>query len=94
MGGLGKNKFVSFGLPVVLLTILGSFGIKEFAELRIEHKAKKTHALTASEIQGIKNLEKRAFNMGTEFERLQKKVDIDTWEQKRLPRPGESTKDL
>ena len=139
-----------------------------------------THALTESEIQGIKNLEKKPFNMGTEFEvsadecmlsvqsatswsffiwsprtrldwtvfglqgyeslqvptavetsrhskhlwptlravladpalapsgalpcrparmhvawqRLQKKVDIDSWEQKRLPRPGESTKDL
>jgi hypothetical protein len=40
------------------------------------------------------NRKRKPFDIEMEHQRLKEKVDINKWENKRLPRPGESTKDL
>ena len=45
--------------------------------------------MSAEEIDRLTNREKRQFDIQTEYKRLES-LDIENWEQKRLPRPGEA----
>lgn len=89
---LGKNKFVQNGLPLVLLIVGGSLGIREFASYRIEARERNNHVLSAQEIDAHTSKPRRKFDLDGEFARLNDKMDIEKWENKRLPRPGEGTK--
>eukprot|EP00040_Diaphanoeca_grandis_P024608 m.135499 g.135499 ORF g.135499 m.135499 type:complete len:99 (-) comp29799_c2_seq1:4724-5020(-) len=98
MESLAKNKFLRFGLPLIVLTIGGSLGIKEFASWRIEAREARQHTMSGKEIDEMTGRKRRTFDMNTEYARLNEKMNIDQWENKRLPRPlprpAESTKDL
>lgn len=83
-----KNKFVSFGLPFLLFVVVGSFGLSEITAIRVKKRDEKNRLLTAEEtLKYQKKTDK--VNVGEEFSQIQKKIDIDTWENKRGPRPWE-----
>eukprot|EP00051_Salpingoeca_urceolata_P030963 m.10032 g.10032 ORF g.10032 m.10032 type:complete len:92 (-) comp3662_c0_seq2:172-447(-) len=84
---LQRNKFVRFGLPMIVLMVSGSFGVKMFFQLRI---AKREERVTEATTEQLKALEtgRKSFDLSSEYQRLQEQTDTD-WSQKRLPRPGE-----
>eukprot|EP00041_Stephanoeca_diplocostata_P018634 m.391377 g.391377 ORF g.391377 m.391377 type:complete len:95 (-) comp21074_c0_seq14:498-782(-) len=89
-----NNKFFRFGLPLVLLSVAGSFGIRELAQLRIEVREEKSRQMSMQEIENLTKMKRKPFSIDDEFKRLNEKIDINSYENKRIPRPGESTKDL
>eukprot|EP00037_Helgoeca_nana_P011333 m.101614 g.101614 ORF g.101614 m.101614 type:complete len:101 (-) comp20767_c0_seq1:1248-1550(-) len=89
-----QSKFVQYGVPMILLMVGASFGLREVAAFRIESREERSRKLSVEEIDRMTNTPRKKFSMGDEFERLKADVDIDTWENKRVPRPGESTRDL
>lgn len=66
----------------------GSFGLREFAQLRYQFSQKST--LTRAEFDkiGIKMKKPGEVTLETEYEKI-KNLDIDNWEQVRGPRPWE-----
>eukprot|EP00039_Didymoeca_costata_P010588 m.142823 g.142823 ORF g.142823 m.142823 type:complete len:93 (+) comp14889_c0_seq3:297-575(+) len=87
--GFTKSPFFTFGLPLVLLTVAGSVGIREFAALRIDAKKRKAHKLSTEEIDALTQRERKNFSIKDEYTRLQDKININEWENKRVPRPEE-----
>eukprot|EP00035_Acanthoeca_spectabilis_P007274 m.134532 g.134532 ORF g.134532 m.134532 type:complete len:74 (+) comp13874_c0_seq1:280-501(+) len=59
-----------------------------------QSREEKSRVLSVEEIDRLTNRKRKEFCMGDEFERLRAHMNIDDWENKRVPRPGESTKDL
>ncbi|KAL9954466.1 hypothetical protein ACROYT_G042007 [Oculina patagonica] len=82
-------QFVKFGLPMITLIVGGSFALKEFTEIKIKRRDEKTYMLNKEE--ALKALPNKAKEVTLEdaYEDLTKKLDIDTWENKRGPRPWE-----
>eukprot|EP00038_Savillea_parva_P009142 m.181521 g.181521 ORF g.181521 m.181521 type:complete len:99 (-) comp15295_c0_seq1:188-484(-) len=89
-----RSKFVQYGVPMVLLMVGASVGLREVAAFRIESREDRARQMSVEEIDRMTNMKRRKFSMETEYQRLQEHVDINSWENKRVPRPGESTRDL
>ncbi|XP_054712311.1 cytochrome c oxidase assembly protein COX16 homolog, mitochondrial-like [Uloborus diversus] len=84
---LQKRKHVKYGVPFVLLLVIGSFGIEKFASLRYEFRRNETLKPENLEKLGIK---KKKVVLEEEYEEY-KKIDIDSWENIRGPRPWEES---
>ena len=86
---LKRNRFVSFGIPFLLFIVVGSFGLSEITAIRVKKRDEKNRLLTAEEtLKYQKKVDK--VHVGEEFVQIQKKIDIDSWENKRGPRPWET----
>ncbi|XP_018565346.1 cytochrome c oxidase assembly protein COX16 homolog, mitochondrial-like [Anoplophora glabripennis] len=83
-----KKKSIKYGLPFLLVVLGGSFGLKEFAQLRYQFS--KVSVVRPEEMKkyGIEMKKPGEVTIDTEFEKV-KKLDIDNWEQVRGPRPWE-----
>lgn len=83
-----KNRFLSYGLPMIVFIVAASYGLAEFTSIRVKKRDDKNRILTAEETL---NFQKKVKNVVVEdeFESLKKKLDIDNWENKRGPRPWE-----
>ncbi|XP_078000992.1 cytochrome c oxidase assembly protein COX16 homolog, mitochondrial-like [Glandiceps talaboti] len=90
---VAKSKFLRFGLPMMLLIVGGSFGLKEFAILRYEtqYLRRKIDPETEERL-GLKK-KKGKVTLEGEYERLAEQ-DIDTWTNIRGPRPWEDSKEV
>lgn len=76
---------------MLLLVVGGSFGLKEFTQIRYdEQKIKKR--LDPS-LEARVNPQKQANILEDEYEKL-KKVNLDEWKNIRGPRPWEVSKDV
>lgn len=88
LSALGKSRFFRFGLPLIAFVVVGSVGLSEFTSIRVRKRDEKNRTLTASEaLQFQKKLDR--VDVEEEFGRIQEKVDISHWENKRGPRPWE-----
>jgi cytochrome c oxidase assembly protein subunit 16 len=65
--------------------VAGSFGLAEFAAVGVKKKDDKTRSLTAEEVQQLQT--RRKTTLEEAHQELQKKLDIDSWENVRVPRP-------
>ncbi|XP_049765119.1 cytochrome c oxidase assembly protein COX16 homolog, mitochondrial [Schistocerca serialis cubense] len=83
-----KNKFLRYGLPFVTMVVVGSFGLKEFSEVR--YKFRKFMPLKPEEVEkaNIKMKKPGEVTLESEYEKL-KQIDIDNWQSIRGPRPWE-----
>uniref|UniRef100_A0A8D8HAF0 Cytochrome c oxidase assembly protein COX16 homolog, mitochondrial n=1 Tax=Culex pipiens TaxID=7175 RepID=A0A8D8HAF0_CULPI len=83
-----NRKFFRYGVPFLLLMVGGSFGLKQFAQLRYTFSKKGT--LTPEEAQrfGLDMKKPEDVTLETEFEKI-KTIDIDNWRPVRGPRPWE-----
>ncbi|XP_065334213.1 cytochrome c oxidase assembly protein COX16 homolog, mitochondrial [Cloeon dipterum] len=85
-----RRKSTKYAVPFLVLVLGGSFGLKEFAQIR--YKFSKKEAFKPEEVKemGCKKPVKSVgeVTVETEFEKI-KKIDIDHWENKRGPRPWE-----
>lgn len=85
---LKKSRFLRFGLPLVAFVVVGSVGLSEFTSIRVRKRDEKNRTLTAAEaLQFQKKVDRVVVE--DEFDRIQEKVDINHWENKRGPRPWE-----
>jgi len=84
-GKLKRRKSLVYGAPFLLLLLVGSFGLEQFASLRYEFRKNVTLDPKTLEKYGI---EKKKVTLEEEYEKI-KEVDIDSWENIRGPRPWE-----
>ncbi|RZB38731.1 COX16 domain containing protein [Asbolus verrucosus] len=95
MDGLGSklNRFlnkksIKYGLPFLVVIVGGSFGLREFSQLRYQFS--KVSSVKPSDFKeaGVEIKKPGEVTLETEYEKI-KKMDIDNWEQVRGPRPWE-----
>lgn len=84
---LKKNKFVRVGAPFILLVIGGSFGLREFSQIRYDYR--KVQFISPEELkkQGIKMKPRGSVTIDSEYQKLLEQVDLEDYDNKRIPRP-------
>ncbi|XP_062711876.1 cytochrome c oxidase assembly protein COX16 homolog, mitochondrial [Aedes albopictus] len=83
-----KRKFFRFGVPFLLLMVGGSFGLKQFAQLRYTFSKKGALTVEEAEKHGLLMKKPEEVTLEGEYEKV-KGLDIDNWENIRGPRPWE-----
>lgn len=83
-----KRKFFRFGVPFLLLMVGGSFGLKQFAQLRFTYSKKGTLTTEEAERHGLLMKKPEEVTLESEFDKV-KDIDINSWENIRGPRPWE-----
>ncbi|XP_078262388.1 cytochrome c oxidase assembly protein COX16 homolog, mitochondrial [Rhinoraja longicauda] len=83
-----RSKTLRFGLPMLLLIVGGSFGLREFAQVRYDVQKVKRKMDPALEAQLKKN--KNKITIESEYQKLQD--PNSDWANIRGPRPWEDSK--
>ncbi|XP_044127383.1 cytochrome c oxidase assembly protein COX16 homolog, mitochondrial isoform X1 [Bufo gargarizans] len=84
-----NNTTLRYGVPMMLLVIGGSFGLREFTQIRYDvQKLKNTVDPSVAGV--IKNKEKEV-SLESEYEKLKEKSFAE-WKNIRGPRPWEDSK--
>ncbi|XP_056632340.1 cytochrome c oxidase assembly protein COX16 homolog, mitochondrial [Diorhabda carinulata] len=83
-----NKRIVKFGLPFFVLMIGGSFGLREFTNLRYQFSRVSLVKREELEKLGIEMKKPGEVTLESEYEKI-KNLDIDNWEQVRGPRPWE-----
>ncbi|XP_063145903.1 cytochrome c oxidase assembly protein COX16 homolog, mitochondrial [Candoia aspera] len=86
MQRLRRNKTLQYGLPMMVLIVGGSFGLREFAQIRYD--IQKVRGKMDPEL--IKKLKKSNVTLESEYEKI-KNASFDEWKNIRGPRPWEET---
>ncbi|XP_060617787.1 cytochrome c oxidase assembly protein COX16 homolog, mitochondrial [Anolis sagrei] len=89
MRALRKNKTLQYGVPMMLLIIGGSFGLREFTQIRYD--ALKLHSKVDPALE--ERLKKNKVTLESEYEKL-KDAKLDDWQNIRGPRPWEDSKSV
>ncbi|XP_077396028.1 cytochrome c oxidase assembly protein COX16 homolog, mitochondrial [Festucalex cinctus] len=87
---LQKNKTFRYGVPMLLLVVGSSFGLREFAQIRYD--AQKLNKKLDPSLAAKVNMEKQSVMLEEEFEKM-KDVNLDDWKNIRGPRPGENSRE-
>ncbi|KAM4625607.1 cytochrome c oxidase assembly protein COX16 homolog, mitochondrial [Polymixia lowei] len=87
---LKKNKTVRYGVPMLLLVVGGSFGLREFTQIRYD--AQKIRKKLDPSLEAKVNTARQAVILEEEYEKL-KEVRLDEWKNIRGPRPWEDSKE-
>ncbi|CAB1420151.1 unnamed protein product [Pleuronectes platessa] len=87
---LQKNKTVRYGVPMLLLIVGGSFGLREFTQLRYD--SQRIKGKLDPSLEAKVNLEKQPVMLEEQYERIKEK-DLDGWRNIRGPRPWEDSRD-
>ncbi|XP_072284906.1 cytochrome c oxidase assembly protein COX16 homolog, mitochondrial [Pyxicephalus adspersus] len=86
-----NNTTLRYGVPMILLVVGGSFGLREFSQIRYDaHKHTSTVDPAIADI--IKNKEKQ-LTLESEYEKI-KDNRFEVWNNIRGPRPWEDSKSL
>uniref|UniRef100_A0A069DVF8 Cytochrome c oxidase assembly protein COX16 homolog, mitochondrial n=1 Tax=Panstrongylus megistus TaxID=65343 RepID=A0A069DVF8_9HEMI len=85
---LRKQKSFKYGLPFLILMVGGSFGLREFTQLRYKFGKKQVIKPEELEEQGIDMKKPGEVTLESEFNKIIA-LDIDNWENVRGPRPWE-----
>ncbi|XP_071962818.1 cytochrome c oxidase assembly protein COX16 homolog, mitochondrial-like [Antedon mediterranea] len=93
MKAIRKNHFLKFGLPMLILIVGGSFGLKEFRKLRYEIIDRR-QVIDPEVLDRLKQREKEnKLSLEEEFKKIEED-DIDSWYNIRGPRPWEDSKEF
>uniref|UniRef100_A0A8C5F3K7 Cytochrome c oxidase assembly protein COX16 homolog, mitochondrial n=2 Tax=Gadus morhua TaxID=8049 RepID=A0A8C5F3K7_GADMO len=87
---LQKNKTVRYGVPMMLLIVGGSFGLREFTQIRYD--VQKIKRKMDPSLEAHVNTKRQAGLLQEEYQKLQE-VKLDEWRNIRGPRPWEDSKD-
>lgn len=82
-----NNKFLRFGAPFVLLVVGGSFYLKEFSQIRYDHRKVKLMSPEELKKEGIEMKPRGSVTIETEYQKLIEQVNLEDYENKRIPRP-------
>ncbi|XP_076751565.1 cytochrome c oxidase assembly protein COX16 homolog l(3)neo43 [Xylocopa sonorina] len=84
-----ETKFFRHFLPFITLIVGGSFFIREFAQLKYKYNKVASYDLRQeAKKEGIPM--KKTIPLELEYEKI-KTLDIDNWENVRIPRPWEDS---
>ncbi|XP_067847082.1 cytochrome c oxidase assembly protein COX16 homolog, mitochondrial [Heptranchias perlo] len=89
MGPLSRSKTLKYGVPMLLLIVGGSFGLREFTQVRYDVQKVKRKIDPGLEAQLSKNKDK--ITVESEYQKLQER-NFDDWVNIRGPRPWEDSK--
>ncbi|XP_057692121.1 cytochrome c oxidase assembly protein COX16 homolog, mitochondrial [Corythoichthys intestinalis] len=81
---LQKNKTVRYGVPMLLLVVGGSFGLREFAQIRYD--AQKLRRKLDPSLEA----KVRPVTLEQEYEKMI--INVDEWKNVRGPRPWEDSR--
>ncbi|XP_030299663.1 cytochrome c oxidase assembly protein COX16 homolog, mitochondrial [Sparus aurata] len=87
---LRRNKTVRYGVPMLLLVVGGSFGLKEFTQIRYDEQ--KIRKKLDPSLEAKVNVQKQSAILEEEYEKL-KEANLDEWKNIRGPRPWEDSKE-
>ncbi|KAM9777676.1 cytochrome c oxidase assembly protein COX16 homolog, mitochondrial [Neosynchiropus ocellatus] len=87
---LRKNKTIKYGLPMLLLVVGGSFGLREFAQIRYD--AQKIRRKLDPSLEAKIDVQKQPVILQEEYEKM-KRVNLDEWKNIRGPRPWEDSRE-
>ncbi|XP_047466735.1 cytochrome c oxidase assembly protein COX16 homolog, mitochondrial [Mugil cephalus] len=87
---LRKNKTVRYGVPMLLLVIGGSFGLREFTQIRYD--AQRIRKKLDPSLEAKVNVQKQSVILEEEYEKM-KQSNLDEWKNIRGPRPWEDSKE-
>ncbi|RZF46842.1 hypothetical protein LSTR_LSTR015755 [Laodelphax striatellus] len=80
-----KSNFFKHAAPFFLTVGLGALFLKEFASLRYEYR--KSELINPNDLKALKQITGgKLHTLEEEYEKL-KQMDLDNWENKRIPRP-------
>ncbi|CAB4011468.1 cytochrome c oxidase assembly COX16 homolog, mitochondrial [Paramuricea clavata] len=87
-----QKAFLKFGMPMVLLVVLGSVGLSEFTEIKMKKRDEKVRKLNYEETQKLQVKKKeKPLTLEEAYKEVQN-IDIGDWENKRVPRPWSEDK--
>ncbi|KAM8921052.1 cytochrome c oxidase assembly protein COX16 homolog, mitochondrial [Pelodytes ibericus] len=86
---LKRNKTVQYGLPMMILIVGGSFGLREFSQIRYDAQKLKRKIDPSLEA----GVEKKQITLESEYEKI-KDAPFDDWKNIRGPRPWEDSKTI
>ena len=83
------------GLPMLTFVLLGTYGLTGFMQTKFERQGSsiggEADYKAANELRRARKLAQRPkFSMDDELAKMQREVDLDAWQQRRIPRPGEA----
>ncbi|KAL2728662.1 hypothetical protein V1478_006294 [Vespula squamosa] len=84
---LFRSKAFRYGLPFLILVVGGSFGLKEFTQIRYIYRQRNAYYNEAKEV-GVKVKKPGEVTLESEFETI-KQLDINNWKNVRISRPWE-----
>ncbi|XP_047356688.1 cytochrome c oxidase assembly protein COX16 homolog, mitochondrial [Vespa velutina] len=84
---LFRSKTFRYGLPFIILVVGGSFGLKEFTQIRYTYRQRRAYYHEAKRI-GIEVKKPGEVTLESEFEKI-KELDINNWKNVRISRPWE-----
>ncbi|XP_019407072.1 PREDICTED: cytochrome c oxidase assembly protein COX16 homolog, mitochondrial [Crocodylus porosus] len=85
MAWLRRNVTLRYGIPMVLLVTGGSFGLREFAQIRYDYQ--KLHRKMDPDLEAKL---KKSTTLESEYEKIQNST-FDDWKSIRGPRPWEDS---
>ncbi|KAJ7988748.1 hypothetical protein DPEC_G00312440 [Dallia pectoralis] len=86
---LQKNKTLKYGIPMLLLVVGGSFGLREFTQIRYD--AQKIRKKLDPALEARVNKQKQSVILQEEYQKM-KDANLDEWKNIRGPRPWEDSK--
>ncbi|KAJ8341089.1 hypothetical protein SKAU_G00333800 [Synaphobranchus kaupii] len=87
---LQKNKTLRYGIPMLLLVVGGSFGLREFTQIRYD--AQKIRKKLDPALEARVNIQKQPVILEEEYEKM-KKLNLEEWNNIRGPRPWENSRE-
>ncbi|CAH1637363.1 unnamed protein product [Spodoptera littoralis] len=90
LSSLSKRKSFKYGLPFILFIVGGSFGLREWTQIRYQFSKVKGVSKEEAAKMGL-NKDKNV-TLEQTYDEIQK-LDIDNWENKRGPRPWEAVEE-
>ncbi|XP_031643547.1 cytochrome c oxidase assembly protein COX16 homolog, mitochondrial [Oncorhynchus kisutch] len=87
---LQRNKTLKYGVPMLLLVVGGSFGLREFTQIRYD--AQKIMKKLDPTLEAKVNPQKQSVILEEEYQKM-KDVNLEEWRNIRGPRPWEDSKE-
>uniref|UniRef100_UPI0037E79A03 cytochrome c oxidase assembly protein COX16 homolog, mitochondrial n=1 Tax=Semicossyphus pulcher TaxID=241346 RepID=UPI0037E79A03 len=87
---LQKNKTVKYGVPMLLLVVGGSFGLREFTQIRYD--AQRIRKKLDPSLEAKVNVERQSVILEEEYEKM-KERNLEEWKNIRGPRPWEDSRE-
>ncbi|TKS87070.1 Cytochrome c oxidase assembly protein COX16 -like protein, mitochondrial [Collichthys lucidus] len=87
---LQRNKTLRYGLPMMLLVVGGSFGLREFTQIRYD--AQKFKRKLDPSLLAKVDVEKQSAILEEEYKKV-KELNLVQWKNIRGPRPWEDSRE-
>ncbi|XP_038584680.1 cytochrome c oxidase assembly protein COX16 homolog, mitochondrial isoform X1 [Micropterus salmoides] len=87
---LQRNKTVKYGVPMLLLVVGGSFGLREFTQIRYD--AQRIRKKLDPSLEAKVNVQRQSAILEEEYEKI-KELNLEEWKNIRGPRPWEDSRE-